>query len=70
MQCDRYLSGNASNDEDENVVTIKRLAENRPALKVIAATAAELTAHASRLDGLDKSAGGTCTWRELEGIQE
>ncbi len=39
---------------------------NRPPLPVIRADAEECAAHASYLDLLDKSSGGSCVWRGLE----
>lgn len=46
---------------------IRRLPGNRPPLAVIHATPAELAAHAERLDGIEKSLGGPCLWRRMEG---
>ena len=37
----------------------------RSALRVIRASEAECRAHRERLDALDESSGGTCTWRRL-----
>ena len=39
---------------------------NATALPVIAASAEELAAHRSYLAGLDKAAGGSCLWHQLE----
>ena len=39
---------------------------HRAPLRVIRATAAELRAHRERLDALDESSGGTCSWRRLD----
>jgi len=42
------------------------ISADRPALRVINASAEEITAHAGYLDMVEKSAGGTSVWRELE----
>lgn len=42
------------------------ISADRPVLRVIRASEEELTAHASYLDVVEKSAGGTAVWRELE----
>jgi DNA polymerase-3 subunit epsilon len=39
----------------------------RPALKVIRANDAELTAHAKRLEAIDKASSGQCVWLKPEG---
>jgi DNA polymerase-3 subunit epsilon len=48
--------------------SIRRLAEGRPPLKVIAATEEELQAHTQRLQAIDKASGGMSVWRQLEGV--
>ena len=56
-------------ESDEGAVernTSRRLDAGRPALRVIAATAAELHEHENRLLALDKSAGGRCLWRSTD----
>lgn len=45
------------------------LRQNRPPLPVIRADAGECAAHASYLDLLDKSSGGSCVWRRLEAAE-
>lgn len=42
------------------------ISADRPPLRVITASAEELTAHANYMDMVEKSAGGTPLWRELE----
>lgn len=57
------LSGNDnSSNQSEQIV---RLSSNRKPLKVIKATADELSNHEGRLDIVEQ-AGGKCLWRELE----
>jgi DNA polymerase-3 subunit epsilon len=45
---------------------IRRLAAERPRLRVLRADAGESAAHAARLDTLDAASGGQCLWRVLE----
>lgn len=45
------------------------LRQNRPPLSVIHADAEECAAHASCLDLLDKSSGGSCVWRRLDAAE-
>lgn len=45
---------------------IRRLAADRPALRVIRAGTEELAAHEARLAVIDKASGGACLWRQLE----
>ena len=55
----------SSGEEDEGGVTgatIRRLAGERPRLRVLAATADELVLHEERLQKIDKSSGGNCIW--------
>ncbi|MGL5289647.1 MAG: DNA polymerase III subunit epsilon [Aeromonas sp.] len=57
---------NESSDNDPNRdTTIRRLAEPRPALLVVAARADEVAQHEARLDLVQKK-GGSCLWREAE----
>jgi DNA polymerase-3 subunit epsilon len=42
---------------------IRRLSADRPALRVLRASEAELTEHNSRLDAVDKACGGQSVWR-------
>ena len=48
------------------VDSIRRVTSDRPRLRVIQASSAELAEHALRLDAIDKSSGGSL-WRNLEG---
>ena len=55
-------------EEDHSQVSetpqqVKMLSGNRPALKVMAATDAELQVHQQRLDAIEK-AGGSCVWKQ------
>jgi DNA polymerase-3 subunit epsilon len=45
------------------IAEIRRLAAERPRLKVILAGAEELTAHEARLAAIDKASGGKCVWK-------
>ena len=45
------------------------LLRNQPPLAVIRADAEECVAHASYLDLLDKSSGGSCVWRRLDAAE-
>jgi len=46
--------------------TIQRLAVDRRPLRVIKADDAEIQAHATRLDAIDKACDGSSVWRRLE----
>lgn len=45
---------------------IKRVAADRPRLKVIAPTDQERAAHAARLDDIDKASNGKTVWRQVD----
>ncbi len=45
---------------------LRRLAENRPALKVLRASEEERHRHDERLLAIDKSCGGECVWRRVD----
>lgn len=47
-------------------IAIRRLAADRPRLRVIQANDIELAAHEGRLAALDKASGGSCVWRREE----
>jgi len=47
------------------IAEIRRLAAERPRLKVILAVAEELAAHEMRLAAIDKASGGKCVWKGL-----
>jgi DNA polymerase-3 subunit epsilon len=53
----------SANGGSEDTGAIRRLPADRPALKVIEATAEELAAHEERLD-LVMDKGGACLWRQ------
>lgn len=59
-------------DEDERsgngpaVRGPRRLAADRPRLRVVQPTTGEEEAHQAWLERLDKAAGGSCVWRRLE----
>ena len=50
----------ASGESEEG--GIRRLSSERPALRVVMASAAELTEHAERLQAIDKACGGQAVW--------
>ncbi len=54
------------NEGEERAEGIRRLALVRPSLPVIPASAEELDRHEAKLKALDKAAGGSCLWRQLE----
>ena len=39
----------------------------RPRLRVVMASEAELAAHAARLDAIDAASGGSCVWLRRQG---
>lgn len=45
---------------------VKRIAGDRPALKVIRATEEELARHSQKLDAIDEVAENGCLWKEME----
>lgn len=59
------LSLSSGDDGEEGGVTgaaIKRLASDRPRLRVLPATQEELVLHDERLQAINKSSGGNCVW--------
>lgn len=66
------LHGGDEGDQAGGVVgaTIRRFTANRPKLKVIRATEADLEAHETRLKTVDKQSGGNTVWRKLEAIAD
>ncbi|MGS2721511.1 DNA polymerase III subunit epsilon [Paraglaciecola aestuariivivens] len=62
-QTDLNLSGKASGEGGVQKEVIRRLSADRKPLKVVRATADELTQHESRLD-LVAEKGGSCLWRQ------
>ncbi|WP_116473995.1 DNA polymerase III subunit epsilon [Zobellella maritima] len=57
------LSSDSQQQDDANAGGLRRLAADRPALKVIRASEPELSAHEARLDLVLKK-GGSCLWRD------
>jgi DNA polymerase III subunit epsilon len=45
---------------------IRRISPNRPALRIIRATAAELVDHRAKLDALDEACANGCLWKQME----
>lgn len=60
------LEGAQSDGGSQASSGIRRLAEDRPRLRVLRADAGESAAHAVRLEQLDAASGGQCQWRKLE----
>lgn len=50
----------------EPATVIRRVAEDRPPLRIIPAGSEDLQAHEARLDAIDKACGGTSLWRRLD----
>lgn len=44
--------------------TVRRIGSDRPALRVVSASAEELSAHEQRLQAIDKASDGNCVWNE------
>lgn len=57
------LSSDSQQQDGANAGGVRRLAADRPALKVIRASEPELSAHEARLDLVMKK-GGSCLWRD------
>jgi DNA polymerase-3 subunit epsilon len=66
-QASLSLGGEGEGGGEAAASAIRRLDPNRPRLRVIRASEAELTAHAERLEAIDKASGGGCVWKGLEG---
>jgi DNA polymerase-3 subunit epsilon len=63
-QVDLGLKGAFDEGSSAGSQGIRRLAAERPALKVIAPTAAELAAHQAFVLRLGEQSGGNCLWRD------
>ena len=57
--------GDGDDSSQAEAHTPHRLPQNRPQLKVIRASEAELDAHRDSLDDIARAAGGRVLWREL-----
>ena len=57
------LGGSSGETGIQRPEEIRRLPAERPALKVVRATAGELSAHEERLAAIDKKSGGNCLWK-------
>lgn len=55
-------------DGEQRAEGIRRLPENRLPLPVLRANAEELERHESKLNALDKAAGGACLWRRSDAV--
>ncbi len=51
-------------DGDDSQEAIIRVSSDRPRLKVIQASEAELQRHAEKLEVIDKVSGGNCVWKQ------
>ena len=60
------LEGTAADQATQVGSGLRRLAGDRPRLRVICADSAETAAHAARLDDIHSVSGGHCLWRRLE----
>lgn len=58
------LSDDSGGGENGQQEVIQRLAADRPRLKVVQASEAELAAHEERLTVIDKACGGVSIWRQ------
>lgn len=64
------LGGNAMDGEDDSGEDrIIRVSADRPRLKVIRASEAELEQHRQKLAVVDKKSGGNCLWLQLEAAE-
>lgn len=57
------LGNEEESEENTSRSGDRQLSSNRPPLRVVKASAAELAEHEARLTTLDKAAGGQCLWR-------
>ncbi len=63
-QTNLALAGEDGENGDSNGGgVIRRLPDDRPVLRVIRASEAELSAHQEQLDIIDRASGGNCLWR-------
>lgn len=60
------LEAHEGGAQDEASLLPRSLSAQRPAIKVIRASEAELTAHVQRMEAIQKAAGGTSVWGRLE----
>lgn len=58
--------------QDDTAAThvMEKISADRPALRIIAAAEDELTAHAKRLQQIQKSSGNKCVWLALEPLPQ
>ncbi len=66
-QTDLLLSGQRDETQTSEA-GIRRLAKDRPQLKVMHATGDEQAVHESYLSSIDKAVGGQCVWRGFDGF--
>lgn len=61
-QADLMFTGRNSNESGANATGIRRLAADRPRLKVVRATPQELEEHHNKLAAINKASGENCLW--------
>ncbi len=66
-QTNLALAGEENDSEGGAGTGIRRVDDNRPALKVVRASEAELAAHQEQLQIIDKASGGNCLWLNVGG---
>jgi DNA polymerase-3 subunit epsilon len=60
-------SGDGQKKSDSAAGDVRRVAPDRPALRVLRASVEEITAHEARLAAIDKASGGNCLWSKKPG---
>jgi DNA polymerase-3 subunit epsilon len=66
-QVSLHLGGDERAAQGPRRSVVRRIPAERPPLPVIRAGAAELAAHAARLEAIDQASGGRCVWLGSEG---
>ncbi|MAR93377.1 MAG: DNA polymerase III subunit epsilon [Pseudomonadota bacterium] len=59
-------AGESDGDDEVTGAGIRRLPAERPRLRVIPASAAELAGHQERLQSINKASGGNCLWLQQD----
>ncbi|MGH8493505.1 MAG: DNA polymerase III subunit epsilon [Moraxellaceae bacterium] len=58
----------AQGEGEQRAESLRRLPAGRPRLPVIRASSEELERHEAKLKALDKAAGGSCVWRQVDAV--